>query len=200
MFLSVVGKKKTKQNSPPSGGLPCLWNLFLKEEKFGSSVWVTQVVTLGASAVKAGSSRWRRRARVWPPERRSPLKWSEQSRLRGKRGKNDDWITIARLFVSGRECRRSLVWGTFSFLNSAGHVPAREITIFGGGVGGTGLVTMWERPANTYCWLGPVLFSGVLLCLYIRVFSIIPLFFVLSGVGFKGRGWVLFPKRQEVKE
>lgn len=47
------------------------------------------------------------------------------------------------------------------------------------------LVTEWKRTANKYCWSGPILFSaGVLLCLYICVFSIIPSF--LSGAGFKG--------------
>lgn len=47
---------------------------------------------------------------------------------------------------------------------------------------------MRERTANKYCWLGPILFSaGVLLCLYIYVFSIIP-FFSSWGWGIKAGG------------
>lgn len=45
-----------------------------------------------------------------------------------------------------------------SFINSAGHVPAREITISGGKKTKRlnkkekkNIVTMWERTANKYC-------------------------------------------------
>lgn len=60
------------------------------------------------------------------------------------------------------------------------------------------LVTIWERTANKYCWLGPILFSaGVLLCLCIYVFSIIPFF--LLGVGYQDRRWVLFMEDKSEK-
>lgn len=48
-------------------------------------------------------------------------------------------------------------------------------------------VTMWERAANKYCWLGPILFSAGVLCLYICLFNH-PFFFFPLGVGCKGRG------------
>lgn len=60
------------------------------------------------------------------------------------------------------------------------------------------LVTIWERTANKYCWLGPILFSaGVLLCLYIYVFSIIPFFPLGGGVSRLGVG---LHERKEGKE
>lgn len=61
------------------------------------------------------------------------------------------------------------------------------------------LVTIWERTANKYCWLGPILFSaGVSLCLYIYVFSIIPFFLLGGGVSRQGVG--LAHEREEGKE
>lgn len=62
-------------------------------------------------------------------------------------------------------------------------------------MGKKSLVTKWERTANIYCWLGPVLFSaGVVVLVHICLQSSPPslfFFFPLLGVGYQGRGWVL---------
>ena len=170
MFLSVI----EKNNSPLSveGCLACGTSFvflffFLKKNKMSPKSLADPGRDLGTSAVEArtrlGSSRWRRRARTWPPERCSPLRWSERNRLKGKRGKSDDWITSTRLFAYRRKCRRSLVWGTFSF----GHGPAREITIFGGagrgGGGGTQALLQCGRELPTRT-ADRGLFYSVLVC------------------------------------
>lgn len=95
-------------------------------------------------------------------------------------GLDNDWITTTMFSVWLYVC----VYASVTSFTKDGHVPAREINIIGIKKETVdSLVTIWERTANKYCWWGPVVFSaGVLLCLYIYVFSIIP-FSPLGGWG-----------------
>lgn len=108
------------------------------------------------------------------------------AKLKGKRGKNDDWITITRVFASGRECARWLVWRTFSFLNSAGHVPAREITI----CGGEGGLLQCGRELPTRTADGGLFYSVLVCCCactYVS-FQSSPSFLSSRGWGLKAGG------------